>query len=1155
MACDYQAIRRDNVERYGADIGRTGPILLSDRYDDRTHFIYELLQNAEDALAKRVHSSGQRSVRFKLSERELRVSHFGKPFDEADVRGVCGIAEGTKETDITKIGCFGIGFKSVYAFTDRPEVHSGNEDFTVEKYVWPAAAPEIQRARDETVIVMPLREPADHGVIEAGLKRLGSEALLFLHEIEEIEWSVNGGDTGLYRRRSEKRDEHVRRVTVSDQTAEQQNTESWLTFSRPMHDPDGKQVGQVEVAFRLNENEQVVPVSRSPLFVFFPTVVETSLGFHVQGPFRTTPSRDNVPFRDDWNQRCVQELAAVLVNALMWLCKAELLEVNVFRCLPLDPEKFDEDKSMFAPLFKQTKQAIATRRLLPRSDGGHIAAEGAMLARTRETRELFDSRQLNRLFGGEFAWLSGDISQDRTPELRRYLTDQLEVNEITPGAILRKLDVAFLGDESDEWVRRLYEFLNGQPVLRDVASDLPLIRLDDGRHVQPRRNGRLQAFLPGQLKTKFPTVRATVCDSEPSQAFLRGLGLTEPDPVADVIENTLPKYRKDEREVTAEEYDADVRRILRAFKSDSRERRAALIAELRQTPFVVAVDAGDASRRFAKPEQLHLATERLKSLYSGIAGVYLVDDEYSCLRGDDVRELLESCDAVRYMRPIRDYYSIDDAARCELRKGEGHEHISVRKEHVKDWTLERLDVLLDAFPGLTIEDQKTKASQLWLELVNLRERRGESIFRAKYNWNYYGSHSAECDAAFVRKLNETEWVPDPAGNLQRPELIPFDGLDWPSNPFLQSKIRFKPPIIDELAAEAGIDPELLYLLKKHGVTKKQLLGLLPMNMETEPGGPVTAEDPDARRLVTGNASRVLSTLYEWWVTNRDGERSEYARRVHPEGFSPARLRSGDDRASWFTMFALACFQSFGRTQEEQHRDFIKRGNRDGWWRGIAESRPPGEMEPWIARLEGWSTPYRFDQDFLLWKRTFVDLYTFARWLPEYVEIFRKLPNIVRERGPISLNDVLRPSHSPVIGPLGLNAAPIGRSLGIGANWLIRELVRNGVYDPGDAITLAPYCWMPSQRVRKKLLERIGLRDLSPNANKEDSRGIHEFMVDRLDEERARFGDDFDLPLQLVTRARHVDVLRQCLEQGGVDASDLDEDDQDAEDDLAGGGPT
>ena len=118
MACDYTAIRRDNQRRYGSDIFRIGPMLLADRYDDRTHFIFEILQNAEDALARRVRRQGFRAVSFLLTKNALRASHFGRPFDEPDVRGICGIAESTK--DLTAIGRFGIGFKSVYAFTDRP---------------------------------------------------------------------------------------------------------------------------------------------------------------------------------------------------------------------------------------------------------------------------------------------------------------------------------------------------------------------------------------------------------------------------------------------------------------------------------------------------------------------------------------------------------------------------------------------------------------------------------------------------------------------------------------------------------------------------------------------------------------------------------------------------------------------------------------------------------------------------------------------------------------------------------------------------------------------------------------------------------------------------------------------------------------------------
>src|SRR5450830_851360 len=106
MATDYASIRADNQRRYGTDIGRIGPMLLADRYDDRTHFIFELLQNAEDALGRRHGWQGSRAVSFSLSATGLRVAHCGQPFNGPDVRGICGIAQSTK--DLISIGRFGI---------------------------------------------------------------------------------------------------------------------------------------------------------------------------------------------------------------------------------------------------------------------------------------------------------------------------------------------------------------------------------------------------------------------------------------------------------------------------------------------------------------------------------------------------------------------------------------------------------------------------------------------------------------------------------------------------------------------------------------------------------------------------------------------------------------------------------------------------------------------------------------------------------------------------------------------------------------------------------------------------------------------------------------------------------------------------------------
>lgn len=173
MAVDYAAVANDQarLQRIAANSIRT----LARLYADRAHFMFELLQNAEDALRRRPAAwSGPHTVKFQLCSQSLRVSHYGEPFNNRDVENICSVGETEKE--FTDIGKFGIGFKSVYAFTDRPTIHSGPEDFAIEDFVRPTAAPRIDRHPDETAIIMPLRvtEELAHDEIANGLGSLGA---------------------------------------------------------------------------------------------------------------------------------------------------------------------------------------------------------------------------------------------------------------------------------------------------------------------------------------------------------------------------------------------------------------------------------------------------------------------------------------------------------------------------------------------------------------------------------------------------------------------------------------------------------------------------------------------------------------------------------------------------------------------------------------------------------------------------------------------------------------------------------------------------------------------------------------------------------------------------------------------------------------------
>ena len=138
-----------------------------EKYADPSHFIFELLQNAEDA--------GASWVRFTLESDRIVFEHDGRPFDRDDIEGITGIGNTTKLDDGHKIGCFGIGFKSVYVVTERPEVHSRIEGaalaFAIEDLVVPKLI-DTAHGDDTTQFVLPLRaDRAELAVTRAAVSK------------------------------------------------------------------------------------------------------------------------------------------------------------------------------------------------------------------------------------------------------------------------------------------------------------------------------------------------------------------------------------------------------------------------------------------------------------------------------------------------------------------------------------------------------------------------------------------------------------------------------------------------------------------------------------------------------------------------------------------------------------------------------------------------------------------------------------------------------------------------------------------------------------------------------------------------------------------------------------------------------------------------
>lgn len=99
--------------------------LSIDLYTDPKRFVYELLQNADDSVLP----DSSVEVGIRLFDDFLVVAHTGKPFDKRDLRGICGVSDGTKKNLVEKTGYKGIGFKAVFGQSKKVTIYTQGEYF------------------------------------------------------------------------------------------------------------------------------------------------------------------------------------------------------------------------------------------------------------------------------------------------------------------------------------------------------------------------------------------------------------------------------------------------------------------------------------------------------------------------------------------------------------------------------------------------------------------------------------------------------------------------------------------------------------------------------------------------------------------------------------------------------------------------------------------------------------------------------------------------------------------------------------------------------------------------------------------------------------------------------------------------------------------
>ncbi len=840
MPTDYDKIREDNIREYGE--GTRHLSFLGRLYTDRTHFVFELLQNAEDAGATR--------ILFNLFDDRLEVTHDGRLFNERDVRGVCGVGEGTKAEDLTQIGKFGIGFKSVYAYTATPEIHSAGECFTIKHYVRPYAVPPKKAGNSwTTLFVFPFNAEEitpETACQEIGdrLQNLSARTLLFLREINEIEYKLPNSTGGAYLREEIKRGS-ARQVSVIGHNNGQEEEENWLVFERPVAVPGNSKEVRVEVSFLLEseddseqKKERIIKIKSSPLVVYFPTEKETRFGFLVQGPYRTTPSRDNIPKDDDWNKTLINETSRLLEESLREIKNLDLLTVSFLEALPIKRDDFSET-SMFYPIFHSVRESLKKEDLLPSADGFYVSAKNSKISRVAELRSLISQQQLQQLFQSQdpIKWLTGEITQDRTPDLRIYLLNELKIEEVTPEGFARGISGPFLHKQSDEWMIALYTYFGPLKALWRPGYDRnpwgtagPLrskniIRLENGTQVPPfRSDGSPNAYLVDttDTKTSLPHVKIAISQNEDAFSFLKQLGIPELDLVAEVIENVLPKYSDDPSKINNHEHRHDMSKIVKAYATDSREKKSRLREQLLETPFVRMKQNIDALATYRCPGEIYFSSNYLEQYFLGDEKIAFVFTGYSPTEIELLKELgvADSIRVVRKKPNKQGFVIIKDCHGCHERGLLGFDP----------------DIHIDGLENALASPTLEKSQFIWNSIAVLHSDCIRGTIESSSRQYYEGSKKNDFISVFGKLLIETSWLPDIHGFFKKPgDLTLYDlPITFVRDERLAQQLGMKLDVVAKLAVEAGVSAADIDLVRGHPEEFKKWKASLVPNLERPP---------------------------------------------------------------------------------------------------------------------------------------------------------------------------------------------------------------------------------------------------------------------------------------------------------------------------------
>ncbi len=643
---------------------------IIDKYPESAHFIYELLQNADDALASR--------VEIELSKERLIFKHNGKiHFDITDVsdetiqghiNALTAIGNSNKKDNGNTIGKFGVGFKSVFQYTETPEIYDDNFKFKIVNRMIPEEIDHDHpmRKQGETLFCFPFRDNnKSYKEVKERLMTLDNP-ILFLQHIEYLCWTENG-----YNKEYEYTKEiceDYSYLTEKDLTCQYLNVYNadskikLLMFERRVI--LDKITYPINIAYYLNKSGELDLQVPSRIFCFFPTKEHfEGKHFTCHAPFLLVDSRQHWKPNELINEYLKNQLAFLEADSLPVLRdiglknQKILINNNLFELVSLSNKHYiSYDRYEDDVFYSKETTMLEQEPMVYCQDGKYRLFRNCFFCHPRSLYDVITSKQLNQLMMTEnlYALVSPEIevtiassqSYNNVNIIKNYCNYR-GINILTTDRLASRITPEFMDLQADAWIPRLYRFLNNEVVNVWKEKDgsfrrVPFIKTNKCKWVPPfTESGSLNIFLPIEVETEnYNIVHPFLLTNEQTSKFLDSLGIDRPSREDYIATHLLQKYSINCSNLSAVEIEQDFELILSYYLESDEYKRANLIMTLRESNFLLM-----GKNSLCIPTKLYLPTDILKKYFAYSDNINFFSTEsiktsYKLHHEEDVNEFL-----------------------------------------------------------------------------------------------------------------------------------------------------------------------------------------------------------------------------------------------------------------------------------------------------------------------------------------------------------------------------------------------------------------------------------------------------------------------------------------------------------------------------------